>query len=49
MLTKGYSNSKIADAFCINLQTVKSHLYNAYKKINVPSRLQAALWSEKHL
>jgi DNA-binding CsgD family transcriptional regulator len=49
MLTKGYSNSKIAEAFCINLQTVKSHLYNAYKKINVPSRLQAALWSEKHL
>ena len=49
MLTKGCSNSKIADAFCINVQTVKSHLYNAYKKINVPSRLQAALWSEKYL
>ena len=44
MLAEGYSNSEIADAFCINLSTVKSHLYKAYKKIDVPSRLKAALW-----
>lgn len=40
----GESNQEIADAMGISVHTVKTHLYNTYKKIKVPNRLQAALW-----
>ena len=43
------SNQEIADALQISLHTVKTHLYNAYKKINVPNRLQGALWAATYL
>jgi LuxR family transcriptional regulator of csgAB operon len=45
----GYSNSRIAEDLCISPHTVKTHLYNAYKKIKAPGRLQAALWAVKNL
>ena len=45
----GESNQEIADAMNISLHTVKTHLYNAYKKIKVPNRLQAALWAAMYL
>jgi LuxR family transcriptional regulator of csgAB operon len=45
----GESNQEIAEAMQISLHTVKTHLYNTYKKINVPNRLQAALWGAAHL
>jgi LuxR family transcriptional regulator, positive regulator of biofilm formation len=44
----GASNQEIADELFISLHTVKSHIYNIYKKIGVPNRLQAALWFKKH-
>jgi len=49
MVAAGYSNSKIADELSISPNTVKSHIYNAYKKIKAPGRLQAALWTIKNL
>ncbi len=49
MITIGAKNCEIADKLCISPHTVKTHLYNVFKKINVADRLQAALWAAKHL
>ncbi|NVL90002.1 MAG: response regulator transcription factor [Desulfobacterales bacterium] len=49
MVAMGAKNEKIADKLCISSHTVKTHLYNIFKKIDVPNRLQAALWAAKHL
>jgi DNA-binding CsgD family transcriptional regulator len=49
MVAGGYSNSRIAEDLCISPHTVKTHLYNAYKKIRASGRLQAALWAVKNL
>lgn len=45
----GHSNSLIADKLCISPHTVKTHVYNIFKKINVSSRVQAAQWASRYL
>ena len=45
----GASNEEIAERLSISSHTVKTHLYNVFKKIKVTNRLQAALWAAKHL
>jgi LuxR family transcriptional regulator of csgAB operon len=45
----GATNEQIADRLCISQHTVKSHIYRIFRKINVPNRLQAALWASKYL
>jgi len=45
----GSTNEEIADKLCISPHTVKTHLYKIFKKINVPNRVQAALWAAKNL
>ena len=49
LLAVGATNGEIAERLYISSHTVKTHLYNTYKKINVPNRFQAALWAAKHL
>ena len=45
----GASNEEIAENLSVSPHTVKTHLYNIFKKIKVTNRLQAALWAAKHL
>jgi DNA-binding NarL/FixJ family response regulator len=49
MVSVGTKNEDIAEKLNISPNTVKTHIYNIFKKINVPNRLQAALWAAKNL
>ena len=49
VLASGAKNEEIANRLFISPHTVKTHLYNIYKKIHVGDRLQAVLWAAKHL
>ena len=40
-LEKGYSNAQISEAMNIKLPTVKTHIYNIFKKLGVKTRIQA--------
>lgn len=47
-LTRGLSNSEIAEALFITEKTVKTHVSNILAKLNLPSRTQAALYALKN-
>lgn len=49
LMVSGCGNKEIAKELCVSFHTVKTHLYNIYKKLNVDSRFQAALWAAKYL
>lgn len=49
LISSGFSNQQIADELFISPHTVKTHLHNIFKKINVKRRLQAALWAAENL
>ncbi|MGL5287613.1 regulatory protein, luxR family [Aeromonas sp. RU39B] len=48
-LMTGASNSEIASSLFVSEHTIKSHLYNVFKKINVRNRLQAVRWAKENL
>ncbi|WP_172683734.1 LuxR C-terminal-related transcriptional regulator [Desulfosarcina cetonica] len=48
-ISSGASNSDIAEECFISPNTVKTHLYNIYKKIGVKNRMEAALWVVRYL
>ena len=45
----GASNTQIAQKLFISPHTVKTHVYNAFKKINITNRFQAAIWVAENL
>ncbi len=49
MMAVGATNCEIADKLCISPHTVKTHVYNIFKEIKVPNRVQASLWAAKNL
>jgi DNA-binding NarL/FixJ family response regulator len=48
-ITSGYSSQAIADELSISVHTVRTHIYNAYRKINATNRREASLWATKYL
>ncbi|MGR8979639.1 MAG: LuxR C-terminal-related transcriptional regulator [Gammaproteobacteria bacterium] len=48
-LVGGHTNQDIADSIYLSPHTVKTHIYNIYKKIGVTNRVQAVSWAKKHL
>ncbi|MDN3522867.1 LuxR C-terminal-related transcriptional regulator [Halomonas ramblicola] len=49
LLGSGASNNDIADRLFVSEHTVKSHLYNIFRKIDVHNRIQAVNWAREHL
>ena len=49
LLATGASNEMIADRLNISPNTVRTHIYNLFRKIDVPNRMQAVLWSAENL
>ena len=47
-LGRGLKNRGIADMLGIGEATVKTHIYNIYKKIGVKRRSEAVLWAVRH-
>ena len=48
-VSAGASNQELADELRISFHTVKTHLYNIYRKLGVNSRHQATQWASRHL
>ncbi|WP_439135413.1 LuxR C-terminal-related transcriptional regulator [Pseudomaricurvus sp.] len=49
MLLDGSTNLQIAEVLDVSEYTIKSHLYNVFKKIDVKNRIQAYNWAQLHL
>lgn len=45
MIKDGMSNSDVSSSLDLSEHTVKSHLYNIYKKIGVRNRMEASNWA----
>ncbi|KDM91061.1 LuxR C-terminal-related transcriptional regulator [Photobacterium galatheae] len=49
LIIQGESNAKIAESLFVSESTVKTHLYNTFKKIDVKNRRQARDWAREQL
>ncbi len=49
VLKDGGSNMEIADSLFISEHTIKSHLYNIFRKLEVKNRNQATSWARRNL
>jgi DNA-binding NarL/FixJ family response regulator len=48
MVAEGYSNSQLAKMLWVTEQTVKFHLSNIYRKLDVANRTEASRWAQLH-
>ncbi|TNC92823.1 MAG: hypothetical protein CSH36_02515 [Thalassolituus sp.] len=45
----GATNTEIAEALNVSMHTVKTHIYNLFKKIGVSNRIQAVNWAQENM
>lgn len=48
LITMGLSNQEIAERTLLSLNSIKSYIRSAYRKIDVDSRSRAVLWGVEH-
>jgi len=48
LVAEGYSNSQLAKMLWVTEQTVKFHLSNIYRKLEVANRTEASRWAQLH-
>ncbi|WP_025575228.1 response regulator transcription factor, partial [Vibrio parahaemolyticus] len=48
-LQAGASNSQMAEELFVSEFTIKSHLYQIFKKLSVKNRVQAIAWADQNL
>jgi len=48
LVAEGYSNSQLAKMLWVTEQTVKFHLSNIYRKLDVVNRTEASRWAHLH-
>ena len=48
LITQGLSNEEIAERAFLSINSVKTYIRTAYRKMNVTSRSQAVLWGVDH-
>ncbi|GAA5112024.1 LuxR C-terminal-related transcriptional regulator [Alloalcanivorax gelatiniphagus] len=49
VMATGAKNSEIAKVLNLSPHTIKTHIYNIFKKINASNRLQAVNWAQENL
>lgn len=48
LITQGHSNAEIADIVYLSVNSIKSHIRSAYRKMGVSNRVEAVLWGVEH-
>lgn len=48
LAAEGYSNAQLARMLWVTEQTIKFHLSNVYRKLDVSNRTEAARWAQLH-
>ena len=48
LVAQGHSNAKLAKMLWVTEQTVKFHLSNVYRKLNVANRTEASWWVQRN-
>ncbi len=48
LISQGYSNQEIADELFLSINSIKSHIRSAYRRIGVERRTQAVVWAITH-
>ena len=48
LITQGLSNAEVADRTHLSINSVKTYIRSAYRRIGVRSRTEAVLWGVEH-
>jgi LuxR family transcriptional regulator of csgAB operon len=49
LMSNDYRNGEISHKLCISEATVKTHVHNIFRKLNIHNRLQAIFYAKKNL